>query len=192
MLLLDAIQSPKAKSEAGQHLPQSASKGSQLSTLELGLQLDYVERNERTLDRPLRNTASFALYEWPYPLARDFGAARQRSYPLFLAAMVVPDCMREMAGGRGGVALLDRLLQPPDLRLVAWYKPARGAETNTPVPGGAARTARGGGWPAATPQEIPPGPRRLACGGQVGPPGSRTALAWTPRGRGLAAGGAHW
>lgn len=129
MILLDAIKDPQLKSEAGQLLIQSASKGNQLPTLELGLQLDYVQRNDDSLERALRNTSTLPIYERLYPLAREAGTARQRSYPLYLVTQAIPSYMREMAG-RGEVPILNQLLHQPDLRLVTWYKLDHSVELN--------------------------------------------------------------
>ncbi|KAK8017255.1 hypothetical protein PG991_008331 [Apiospora marii] len=116
MLLLDAIQNPQVKSEAGQHLIHSAGKGNQLSTLELGLALDYVEAHERCLAKALCNSSSLPLYERLYPLAREVGTASQSYFLLSFATAAIPNWMRELAG-LGVVPIMDRLLQRADLKL---------------------------------------------------------------------------
>ncbi|KAK7961105.1 hypothetical protein PG988_012319 [Apiospora saccharicola] len=129
MLLVEAIKDPQVKSEAGQVLIQSASKGNQLSTVELGLELDYVEHNTHFLERALANTSALPIYERLYEVTRDVGLASLRSYPLFLVTRLLPDYMREMVD-IGAVSILDHLLRQADLKLVTWYKPTLGMEAN--------------------------------------------------------------
>ncbi|KAK8057808.1 hypothetical protein PG996_011745 [Apiospora saccharicola] len=129
MLLVEAIKDPQVKSEAGQVLIQSASKGNQLSTVELGLELDYVEHNTHFLERALANTSALPIYERLYEVTRDVGLASLRSYPLFLVTRLLPDYMREMVD-IGAVSIMDHLLRQADLKLVTWYKPTLGMEAN--------------------------------------------------------------
>ncbi|KAK8108511.1 hypothetical protein PG984_014312 [Apiospora sp. TS-2023a] len=130
MLLLEAIKDPQVKSEAGKLLIQSASKGNQLSTVELGLELDYVRRNENFLERAMMNTSSLPIYERLYPLALEVGTAKQRSYPLYIVSQGILDYFRGMAG-LGAVPILDHLLhRQPDLALVTWYKRDRSVDFN--------------------------------------------------------------
>ncbi|KAK7918038.1 hypothetical protein PG985_009912 [Apiospora marii] len=117
MLLLDAIQNPQVKSEAGQHLIQSAGKGNQLSTLELGLALDYVEAHERCLAKALCNSSSLPLYERLYPLAREVGTASQSYFLLSFATAAIPNWMRDVflaAAKSGNPAVVRLLLGHPD------------------------------------------------------------------------------
>ncbi|KAK8076675.1 hypothetical protein PG994_003947 [Apiospora phragmitis] len=122
-LLLDAIVHPKIKSQVVMRIVQSASKGNQLSTLEMGLKLDY-KYDYRRLEWALQNTTSLPIFERLYPLAREVGAAKARINILGLPTGVLPDHFKELAS-LGAVPVLDHLLHHmDDLRLVTWSRPS--------------------------------------------------------------------